>query len=106
MGETVVEENLVVLRVLLIEAETRAAERLLDALRDGGHALYSRQVASREEIAEALREEAWDVILLSCALIDLPAVDALHLLSTQATTIPIFLTNDRARRQFPVGLLE
>jgi diguanylate cyclase (GGDEF)-like protein/PAS domain S-box-containing protein len=104
--EAVVEENLVVLRVLLIEAETRAAERLLDALRDGGHSLYSLQVASREEIAEALREEAWDVILLSCALIDLPAVDALHLLSTQATTIPIILTIDRDSRQFPVELLE
>lgn len=106
MGETVVEENLVVLRVLLIEAETRAAERLLDALRDGGHALYSRQVASRQEIAEALREEAWDVILLSCALVDLAAVDALHLLSAHAQSTPIILTIDRDSRQFPVELLE
>lgn len=106
MGETVVEENLVVLRVLLIEAETRAAERLLDALRDGGHALYSRQVASRQEIAEALREEAWDVILLSCALVDLAAVDALHQLSAHAQSTPIILTIDRDSRQFPVELLE
>lgn len=106
MTETVVQENLVVLRVLLIEADARAAERLLSALRDGGHTLYSRRAASRQEIAELLSEEAWDVILLSCALVDLPAVDALHLLSTLAARIPIILTIDRDSKQLPIELLE
>ncbi len=64
MTEKFVPQDLTVLRVLLIEAETRAAERLLDALREGGHVVYSRQVATRPDIAEALREESWDIILL------------------------------------------
>lgn len=106
MTETVVQENLVVLRVLLIEADARAAERLLSALRDGGHTLYSRRVANRQDIADSLAEEAWDVILLSCALVDLPAVDALHLLSMLAARIPIILTIDRDSKQLPIELLE
>jgi len=104
--ETVVSEDLLVLRVLLIEAETPAAERLLDALHDGGHVVYSRQVANHQEIAGALREEAWDVILLSCALAELPALDVLHLLSEQTVEIPVILTIDRDSKSLPIELLE
>lgn len=99
-------DDLLILRVLLIEADIRAAERLLEALRDGGHVVYSRQVASRLEIAEVLREEVWDVILLSCALLDLPAVDALDLISEQAAGTPVILTVERGSKTLPIALLE
>jgi PAS domain S-box-containing protein len=104
--EEFVKQDLTVLRVLLVEAETRAAERLLDALRDGGHVVYSRQVASRPEIVEALREESWDIILLSCALADLPAIDALEMINEQAVAIPVILTIERGSKVLPIDLLE
>ena len=106
MTEAFVPQNLIVLRVLLIEAESRAAERLLDALRDGGHVVYSRLVATRPDIAEALREESWDIILLSCALADLPAIDALDLINAQAASTPIILTVERGSKVLPIELLE
>lgn len=106
MTEAFVPQNLIVLRVLLIEADARAAERLLDALRDGGHVVYSRLVATRPDIAEALREESWDIILLSCALADLPAIDVLDLINAQAASTPIILTVERGSKVLPIELLE
>ena len=106
MTEEFVKQDLTVLRVLLVEAETRAAERLLDALRDGGHVVYSRRVASGPEIAVALREESWDIILLSCALADLPAIDALEIINEQVVAPPVILTIERGSKVLPIELLE
>ncbi len=101
-----VQEDLVVLRVLLIEAEAKTAERLLEALRDGGHVVYSRQVATRPELAAVLLEESWDVILLSCSLTGLPALEAIDLINEQGSAAPIILTVERGSSNLPIELIE
>ena len=106
MSEALVHEDLVVLRVLLIEAEAWAAERLLEALRDGGHVVYSRQVATLPEVAAMLREEAWDVILLSCNLAELPAIEVIDLIIEHGTKAPIILTVERGSNYLPIELIE
>ncbi len=95
-----------ILRVLLIEDDEQDAQRLLDALHGGGHAVYSRRVSSREELEAALRDEAWNVALLSCVLDGLDTGDAVELVATLAPGLPIVLTVARGSRQFPIELLE
>ena len=106
MSEASVREDLMVLRVLLIEAEAWAAERLLEALRDGGHVVYSRRVSTRLEVAAVLLEESWDVILLSGSLTELKAVDAIDLINEQGSSAPIILTIERGSGNLPIELLE
>jgi diguanylate cyclase (GGDEF)-like protein/PAS domain S-box-containing protein len=101
-----VSEEMLVLRVLLIEAETWAAERMLDALRIGGHVIYSQQVATREEVSALLLQESWDVILLSCSLADLPALDAIDLVNELTRAVPIILTVERGSSHLPITLIE
>lgn len=99
-------ESSAILRVLLVDANARDAQRLLDALRGGGHAVYSRQAALRSEIDEALSGEAWDIALLSCALPDIEPVEVLDLVAEQAPGLPVVLAIARGQKLFPVELLE
>ena len=73
------------------------ALRLLDALRSGGHAVYSRSVANLDEIGSALSEEIWDVVLLSCVLPNLSAVDLIPVIQSKVSSLPIVLTIDRGK---------
>lgn len=99
-------ENTAILRVLLIEGSARDAQRLLDALSGGGRVVYSRQLTLRVEVESALRDEDWDVVLLSCALPDLPPTEAVDLLQELAPTVPVVLTIERGSKEFPIDLLE
>lgn len=98
--------NTAILRVLLIEAAGRDGQRLLDALQGGGHVLATRQLAQADELAASLREEAWDVVLLSCSLPLLRAADAVALLRELAPGVPVILTIERGAQEFPFELLE
>jgi len=95
-----------ILRVLLVESEPRDALRLIEALRGGGHVVHSRQVVGRAEIVEAVRDEAWDVVLLGGTPPDLPTTEALALLKVFAPEVPLILAIERGSRDFPVSLLE
>lgn len=106
MGDFGLSDNAVILRVLLIEAEPRDAERLLDALRGGGHTVYSRCFARRAEVEGALANESWDIVLLSCRVPELPPEEAIDLLRDQAPQTPVILTVERGAREFPMELLD
>lgn len=55
-------------------SKRKDGQRLLEALRSGGHVIYSRLVATHQgDVTEALKAEQWDVILLRTSLPDLPA---------------------------------
>lgn len=95
-----------VLRVLLIEQNERDCLRLLDALRGGGHVIYSRRHVLREEIENALQEEAWDVLLLACLVPDLLPADVVDLVQEIAPGLPVVLTIERGGRDIPLDLLE
>ncbi len=106
MGQQTRSDSESILRVLLLEAVDRDGQRLLDALRGGGHNLYSRRLALRSELEEALRCETWDVVLLSCSLPGFPPESAVELLLEFAPGIPVILTVDRGSLEFPFALLE
>lgn len=95
-----------VLRVLLIEQNERDCLRLLDALRGGGHVIYSRRHVLRDEIENALQEEAWDVLLLACLVPDLLPADVVDLVQEIAPGLPVVLTIERGGRDIPLDLLE
>lgn len=95
-----------ILRVLLIEDIERDALRLLDALRGGGHAVYSLRAAKPSEIETALREESWDVVLLSCVLPDLSPADLIDQICQHDPSVPIVLTLERNHRGAALELLE
>jgi diguanylate cyclase (GGDEF)-like protein len=95
-----------ILRVLLIEDIERDALRLLDALRGGGHAVYSLCVAKLDEIQAALHEESWDVVLLSCVLPDILPADMIDLVRQRNPDVPVVLTIERNHRGAALELLE
>jgi len=99
-------ENTAILRVLLIDASARDGQRLLEALRGGGHVVYSRQLSRRAEVEAVLHDETWDVALVSCSLPDLPPAEVVDLLQELALNLPVILTVDRGSKEFPIELLE
>ena len=106
MGEESRSENSAILQVLLVEALGRDGQRLLEVLHGGGHRVHSRQVSERSDLEAALRDETWDVVLLSCALPQLPPQGVVNLLRQQALTVPVILTIERGVLEFPFELLE
>ncbi len=106
LGQLIRSDSTAILRVLLLEAVDRDGQRLLDALNGGGHTLYSRQLTRRDELEDALRDESWDVVLLSCSLPCLPPEEVVDLLQELAPYIPVVLTVNRGAMEFPFDLLE
>jgi diguanylate cyclase (GGDEF)-like protein/PAS domain S-box-containing protein len=106
LGEVSRSESPVILRVLLVEASDRGGQRLLDALDGGGFGLHSQQVCERSHLDTALRDETWDVVLLSCALPGLPPQDVVNLLKELALVVPVILTLEHGMLEFPFELLE
>ena len=103
MDQDVRSDSTAILRVLLLEAVDRDGQRLLDALQGGGHSLYSRQISQRVALEDALGDETWDVVLLSCTLPGFSPEDAVDLLQEIAPHIPVILTVDRGSMDFPFG---
>jgi len=94
------------LRVLLVEANERDAQHLLEALQGGGYSVHSRQLVLLAEIEDALRREEWDVVLLGNAVPDLPAAEVLALVRRYSRELPVILTVERGCKSVPVELLE
>ena len=95
-----------VLRVLLIEESEPDGLRLLEALRGGGHVIYSQRFVRRSDVVNALRTESWDVVLLACVVSGLPPDEAVDLVQEITPGLPVVLTIERGGREFPLDLLE
>ena len=106
MGDFGPVENTAILRVLVIDADARDGQRMLEALRGGGYVIRSRQLSVLAELVEALRAEAWDVVLLNCALPELLPGEVIDLLRELAVDVPVILTVERGSKAFPIELLE
>ena len=94
-------EHISVLRVLLIEESEDDTRRMLNALRNGGHAVYSQRLETALEIETALRAERWDVVLLSCGLPHLPPSAGVELIRRISPDVPLVLTIDRRGSDIP-----
>ena len=106
MKDEMLPESAAILRVLLVEADPHDGQRLLEALHGGGHAVYSRQVDRFDELIEAVRDESWDIVLLSAVLPELVPAEALDLLREKKPELPVVLTIERGSKLFPTDLLE
>jgi len=106
LGEVSRSDSSGILRVLLVEAVGRDGQRLLETLHGGGHNVHSRQVDQRSDLEAALRDETWDVALLSCALPALPPQVVVDLLRERLLAVPVILTLEHGMQEFPSGLLE
>lgn len=99
-------ESATILRVLLVEADERDGQRLLDALRGGGHAVYARRVAAAADWPPALNEENWDIVLLAGNVPDLAPEDVLDMLRDLRPSLPVVLAVDGGVTSLPAPLLE
>lgn len=99
-------EEQYILRVLVCEAEEREEARLLQALRGGGHVVYSRRVAEPQALADALADGEWNIVLLNTSLPALQAADALYAVRDADENVPVILVIERGSRNLPPELLE
>jgi len=90
----------------LIEESEPDGLRLLEALRGGGHVIYSQRFVRRSDVVNALRTESWDVVLLACVVSGLPPDEAVDLVQEITPGLPVVLTIERGGREFPLDLLE
>ncbi|HEX5513533.1 MAG TPA: hypothetical protein VFY81_04005, partial [Gammaproteobacteria bacterium] len=60
------------LRLLLAEPSLNDAETFVSVLRNAGHAVRPTQIATEEELREALDQKTFDLFLCSATLADLP----------------------------------
>ncbi len=95
-----------ILRVLIVEASEAECERLLNALRGGGHAVYARQVFNPDDLSAALMEERWSIVLLNANLKLLPAGETLDTIRVADRDVPVVLVIDRGSKFLPAELLE
>lgn len=94
------------MRVLIVDSGEQERARLLASLKDGGAAVYSRLATCFAEVASAMAEETWDIVLLNCMLPQLAAEDALDGVRAADGQVPVILVVERGSRVFPAELLE
>lgn len=77
------------LRLLLAEPSLNDAETFVSVLRNAGHAVRPTQVATEEELREALDQKTFDLFLCSASLADLPLSVAKRLVQQSGKDIPV-----------------
>jgi len=79
------------LSVLLVEHDSADAERMLDALRDGGFEPRWRRVESEPDLRDALAADSWDLVLSEFALPQLEQLRSLSIVRRTRARIPFVL---------------
>jgi PAS domain S-box-containing protein len=80
------------LHVLIVEASTDDAERMLHALRAGGFAPVATRVESAPSMRAALLQRPWDIVLSDCRLPDFGAA-ALDLVRELGGGVPVLIVS-------------
>jgi len=83
------------LHVLFIDASADDAALLQRALQSGGFDVVARRVDTPAELRDALRQQAWDLVLLARAVPGLPVGDALAVLRGVDPDVPAILFSGR-----------
>ncbi|MFZ3209830.1 MAG: diguanylate cyclase [Geobacteraceae bacterium] len=82
------------LRVLIIEESADNVLLLSQKLRDGGYVPECRQVDNAEEMAAALAESGWDIVVADYMLPRFSSMAALELLQQQGLDLPFIIVSD------------
>jgi signal transduction histidine kinase len=81
------------LRALILEDFEDDAELLLLSLRNSGYDVSSKRLQSARDMAKALAEEPWDIILSDFAMPNFNALDALAVLKESKLDIPFIVVS-------------
>jgi len=94
------------LRVLLVEDCEQDALLLKRALQRGGYEVLSRRVASAAELNDAMRQSAWDLVLLDYCLPGFEASAALATVRAADADLPVILVSGKIGEDAAAGALE
>ena len=93
------------LKVLMIEDSEDDALLLVRALRKGGFAPDYLRVETAEHMAEALREQPWQIVLCDFKLPRFSGLDALLLLNKSGFDIPLIIVSGTIGEETAVGCM-
>lgn len=94
------------LRVLLVEDSQMDAELLVRALHRGGFELTWKRVDSAEDMDQALRKQAWDLILCDHVMPRFSAPDALELLKQHKSDVPFIIVSGYIEEETAVAAMK
>jgi len=86
------EERLI--RALLVENSEADAQVILATLASGGFSVVSRRVETAEQLRTALQTADWNVVLSDLTLPAFSAIEALEILRTLGTKVPMIVVTD------------
>ena len=94
------------LRVLLVEDSADDADLILRNLRKGGYAPVARRVQSAEEMAAALAEQAWDLVLSDYSMPGFDGSAALAVLARSGQDLPFIVVSGSIGEDTAVGMMK
>jgi len=94
------------LRVLLVEDSADDAELVLRALRRGGYQPEHRRVDTPEDMARALDEYDWDIVLADYAMPRFSAFDALAMVQERGLDIPFIVISGTIGEEIAVQAMK
>lgn len=94
------------LRILIIEDSENDALLLLRELRKAGYQVESERVETAEDMASALAEKSWDLVICDYSLPHLNAPGALEVLKTSGLDLPFIIVSGTIGEESAVDALK
>src|SRR5574341_1387745 len=94
------------MRVLIVEDSQADALLLLRELLQGGFDPTHVRVDTAEAMAEALKEEGWDVVLSDYAMPHFSGIDALRVLQQSGKDLPFILVSGKIGEETAVEVMK
>jgi PAS domain S-box-containing protein len=94
------------LRMLLVEDSENDAQLILRELERGGYEVSSRRVETPEDMAAALREQPWDIVVSDFSLPSFGAIAALRLFRESGIDVPFIVVSGTIGEESAVEALK
>jgi len=94
------------LRVLLVEDSVDDAELLIRLIKKGGHPVYYERIDTAKQMAEALTNKQWDVIISDYKMPNFSGIKALEILNEFDIDIPFILVSGTIGEQLAVEAMK
>ncbi len=94
------------LRVLIIEDSEEDALLLLRRLKQGGYSISDRRVDTADDLRQALRDEAWDVIFCDYSMPRFDAPQALQIFQQSKLDVPFIVVSGKIGEDIAVDMMK